>query len=55
MLCFLVQPKERQQPAYKQTNKKNPELPENWTVWKFDNQGIKKETFFQTGRRGGDG
>ena len=34
---------------------KQPELPESQTVWKSDNQGIKEETFIQTGRRGGDG
>ena len=27
---------------------------ENQTVWKSDNQGVKEETFIQTGRRGGD-
>ena len=32
-------------------NKKQPELPENHTVWKSDNQGVKEETFIQTGRR----
>ena len=32
-------------------NKKQPELPEKSTVWKSDNQGIKEETFIQTGRR----
>ena len=26
-------------------NKKQPELPENRTVWKSDNQGVKEETF----------
>ena len=26
-------------------SKKQPELPENRTVWKFDNQGVKEETF----------
>ena len=36
-------------------NKKQPELTENQTVWKSDNQGDKEETFTQTGRRGGDG
>ena len=36
-------------------NKKQPELPENRTVWKSNNQGVKEETFIQTGRRGGDG
>ena len=35
--------------------KKPPELAENQTVWKSDNQGVKEETFIQTGRRGGDG
>ena len=35
-------------------NKKQPELPENQTVWKFDNQGVKEETFIQTGRSGAD-
>ena len=34
---------------------KNPELPENQTVWKSDNQGVKEETFIQTSRRGRDG
>ena len=29
------------------------ELSENQTVWKLENQGIKKETCIQTGRRGG--
>ena len=33
--------------------KKQPELPENRTVWEPDNQGVKEETFTQTGRRGG--
>ena len=36
-------------------NKKQPELTENQTVWKSNNQGVKEETFIQTGRRGGDG
>ena len=36
-------------------NKKQPELTENRTVWKSDNQGDKEETFIQTSRRGGDG
>ena len=35
--------------------KKSPDLTENQTVWKSDNQGDKEETFIQTGRRGGDG
>ena len=36
-------------------NKKQPELTENRTVSKSDNQGDKKETFIQTDGRGGDG
>ena len=32
-----------------------PELTENQTVWKPNNQGDKKETFIQIDRRGGDG
>ena len=36
-------------------NKKQPELPGNWTAWKSDNQGVKEETFIQTGRRVRDG
>ena len=36
-------------------NKKQPELTENRIVWKSDNEGVKEETFIQTGRRGGDG
>ena len=32
-------------------NKNQPELTENRTVWKSDNQGIKEETFIQTGTR----
>ena len=31
-------------------NKNQPELPENRTVWKSDNQGVKEDTFIQTGR-----
>ena len=49
-LCILAQPKERQQ-QFK--NKKQPQLTEDRTVWKSDNQG-NKETFIQTGRRSGD-
>ena len=30
-------------------NKKQPELTENQTVWKSDNQGVKKETSRQVG------
>ena len=51
-LCLLAQPKEGQQ-QFK--NKKQPELTENRTVWKSNNQGDKDDTFIQTGRRGGDG
>ena len=36
-------------------NKNQPELPENRAVWKSNNQGVKEETFIQTGRRGRDG
>ena len=50
-LCLFTQPKKGQQ--FK--NKKHPELTENRTVWKSDNQGDKEETLTQTGRRGGDG
>ena len=50
-MCLLAQPKEVQQ--FK--NKKQPELTENRTVWKSDNQGDKEETFIQTSRWGGDG
>ena len=35
--------------------KKQPELTENRTVWKSNNQGDKEETFIQTSRRGRDG
>ena len=48
---LLTQPKEGQQ-QFK--NNKQPELTENQTVWKSDNQGDKEETFIQTSRRGGD-
>ena len=41
ILCLLAQPKE-DNTKYK--NKKQPELPENQTVWKSDNQGVKEET-----------
>ena len=34
--------------------KKKSELPENQTVWKFNNQEVKEETFIQTGRRSTD-
>ena len=49
-LCLLAQPKEGQQ-QFK--NKNQPELTENRTVWKSDNQGD-NETFIQTCRRGRD-
>ena len=35
-------------------NRKQPELPENRTVWKSDNQEVKEETFIQTSRKGGN-
>ena len=50
-MCLLTQPKGQQQ--FK--NKKQPELTENQTTQKSDNQGDKEETFIQTDRRGGDG
>ena len=50
-LCLLTQPKEGQQ--FK--NKKQPELTENRTEWKSDNQGDREKTLIQTGRRGRDG
>ena len=30
------------------------ELPKNQTVWKSNNQGVKEETFIQTGSRDGE-
>ena len=42
--CLLPQPK-GQQPIKK---KKWSELPENQTIWKSNNQGVKEETFIQT-------
>ena len=51
-LCLLAQPKEGHN---KFKNKKHPELTENQTVWKSDNQGFKEETFIQIGRRGREG
>ena len=30
-------------------------MPENRTVWKSNNHGVKEETFFQTGKKGRDG
>ena len=29
-------------------------MTENQTVWKSDNQGVKEDTFIQTGKRGRD-
>ena len=52
-MCLLAQIVEEGQQQFK--NKKQPELTENQTVWKSDNQGVKEETFIQTGRRGRDG
>ena len=51
-LHLLEQPKEGQQQL---KNKKQPELTENQTTRKSDNQGDKEETFIQTSKRGGDG
>ena len=51
-LCLLAQPKEGQQQIEKQ--RKQPEVAENQTVWKSDNQGVKDETFIQMGRKGGN-
>ena len=51
-LHLLAQPKEGQQ-QFK--NKKQPELTENQTSRKSNNQENKEETFIQTGRRGRDG
>ena len=51
-MCLLAQPKEGQ-PQFK--NKKQPELTENRTSRKSDNQGVKEETLTQPGRRGRDG
>ena len=33
---------------------KNKQNQQNRTVWKSDNQGVKEDTFIQTGRRGRD-
>ena len=49
-LCLLAQPKEEKQ--FK--NKKQPELTENRTAWKSNNQGDKEETLTQTSRRDRD-
>ena len=54
--CATLQTKRRTTTNLKtEQNKKESELPEKRTVWKSDNQGVKKETFIQTGRRGRDG
>ena len=44
MLGLLAQPKEGKD-QFK--NKKKLELPENQTMWKSNNQGVKEETFIQ--------
>ena len=54
-LCLLTQRRRNEKDSNKFKNKKQPELPENRTVWKSDNQGVKEETFIHTGRRDGDG
>ena len=51
-LCFLHNQK-KDNNQFK--NEKQPDLPENRTVWKSDKQEVKEETFIQTGRRDGDG
>ena len=51
-LCLLTLPKEGQQQIEKQ---KQPEVTENRTVQKSDNQGVKEETFIQTSSKGRDG
>ena len=53
-LCLLTQRRRNEKDSNKFKNKKQPELPENRTVWKSDNQGVKEETFIETGRRGRD-
>ena len=35
-------------------SKKQPELPEYWTIWKSDNHHLEEETFIQIGRRSRD-
>ena len=52
-LFLSTQSKKKDNTNFKTKN--TPELPENQTIWKFDNQGIKEETFIQTGRRARDG
>ena len=56
-ICFASshnQKKDNNQFTNQFKNKNQPELPENRTVWKPDNQGVKEETFIQTDRRGRD-
>ena len=50
-LCFLAQP-EKENNQFKDT--KQPELPENRTVRKSNNQEVKEEMFIQTGMRSRD-
>ena len=45
-LGLLTLPKGQQQIE----KQKQPEVTENWTVQKSDNQGVKEETFIQTTR-----
>ena len=51
-ICFASLHNQKKDDKLKK--KKQPELPENWTVWKSENQGVKEETFIQTGMRGRD-
>ena len=52
MLCGSSHKQKKDNNKFK--NKKQPEVPENQTVWKSDNQGVEEETFIQTGRRSGN-
>ena len=36
-------------------NTKQPEVTENQTIWKYENPGVKEETFIQTSRIDGGG
>ena len=49
---FLTSSHNHKKDNHLSKNKKQPELPENQTAWKSDNQGFKEETFIQTGRAG---
>ena len=49
--CLLVQLWQKLQ--LDSQNKFHPELSENRTVWKSNNQGFKEATFIQMDRRGG--